>query len=87
MVTTRKPKSNPAAKRRSPAKRAPDSKRGAPRKRETLEAKFQRVLSEPVDAPIEMTKHEARYFLRRLWETGDPNSRSGVEVMNDFYRN
>src|SRR5438132_1445543 len=48
MVTTRKPKSDSAAKRRSPAKRAPDSKRGAPRKRETLEAKFQRVLSEPV---------------------------------------
>ena len=85
MVTTRKPKSDPAAKRRSAAKRSPDSKRGAPRKRETLEAKFQRVLSEPVDAPFpKLTKREARYFLRRL-AGSNPNAKPGDEVLREFY--
>jgi hypothetical protein len=74
MVTTRKPKAPTRAKR------------STPRKRETLEEKFQRVLAEPVDAPFpKLTKREARYFLRRLAETGDPNSPSGVEVMKEFY--
>ena len=85
MVTTRKPKSDPAAKRRSPAKRAPDSKRGAPRKRETLEEKFERILAEPVDAPFpKLTKREARYFLRRL-AGSNPNAKPGDEVVREFY--
>ena len=83
MVTTRKPKSDPAAKRRSPAKRAPDSKRGAPRKRETLEEKFERILAEPVDAPFpKLTKREARYFLRRL-AGSKPDAPRGVDVIKN----
>jgi hypothetical protein len=48
-------------------------KSGASR-RETMEEKFQRIISEPVDAPIKVTKREARYMLLRLWEIGDPHS-------------
>jgi len=54
-------------------------------RRETLEAKFQRIMREPVDAPIKMTTREARFFARRLWETGDPSEPSGTAVMRDFY--
>jgi len=53
--------------------------------RETLEDKFQRIMREPVGAPIKMTKREARFFARRLWETGDPSAPSGDAVMRDFY--
>jgi hypothetical protein len=52
---------------------------------ETLEAKFQRIMREPVGAPIKMTTREARFFARRLWETGDPSAPSGDTVMRNFY--
>jgi hypothetical protein len=60
-------------------------KHAAGRRRESMEQKFQRIMREPVDAPIKMTQREARYFARRLWETGNPKSPSGEEVMRDFY--
>ncbi|MEX2245860.1 MAG: hypothetical protein WEC75_04155 [Dehalococcoidia bacterium] len=70
MVASRKPKT--AAKRRH--------------KRETLEEKFQRILSEPVGTPTKLTKREALYILRRVWETGDPaSSPPGDEVIKRFY--
>ena len=48
--------------RKSLPRRLPAS----PRK-ETLEEKFERLLAEPVGAPIgKLTKREARYFLTRL---------------------
>lgn len=50
-----------------------------------MEEKFQRLMREPLDAPVKMTQREARYFARRLWETGDPKSPSGERVMRDFY--
>jgi hypothetical protein len=53
--------------------------------RETLEEKFQRVLAEPVGAPVKMTKREARFFARRLWESGDPSTPTGDEVIRKFY--
>ena len=34
---------------------------------------------------MKLTKREARYFGRRLWETGDPSEPTGEEVMRDFY--
>ena len=55
----------------------------APRK-ETLEEKFERLMSEPVSAPIgKLTKREARYFLRKL-AGSDPDSPWGVEVLREF---
>ena len=73
MVTTRKSKSKTTAKRRSSVRR------------ETLEEKFQRILSEPVDAPFpKLTKREARYFLRRM-AGNDPNAKPGDQVMREFY--
>jgi hypothetical protein len=56
------------------------------RRREPIEDKFQRILSEPLDAPIKITKREALYMLRRLWETGDPDSGPpGDEQVKRFY--
>jgi hypothetical protein len=70
MVASRKPKA--AASRR--------------KKPETLEETYQRILSEPIDAPINLTKRQARYILRRLFETGDPKSGPpGDEVVKRFY--
>jgi len=60
-------------------------KQPATPRRETLEAKFQRIMGEPVGAPIKMTAREARFFTRRLWETGDPSAPNGDAVMRDFY--
>jgi len=60
-------------------------KQTAKTSRETLEAKFQRIMREPAGVPIKMTKREARFFARRLWETGDPSAPDGDAVMRDFY--
>jgi hypothetical protein len=68
MVASRKPRKTAASKRR----------------RETLEEKFERVLAEPVGAPMKLTKREALYFLKRL-AGSDPNAPSGDEVMRSFY--
>ncbi len=53
---------------------------------ETLAEKFARVMAEPVGAPFpKLTKREARYFLRRLYETGDRGAPTGDAVMRAFY--
>jgi len=56
-------------------------------RRETLDEKFQRLLALPVDEPFpKLTKRESRYFLRRLWETGEPDSGpDGAAIMREFY--
>jgi hypothetical protein len=70
MVSTRKPKSR---------------KMGERRPGESLEDMFQRLLANDSPQRHRFTKAEARYVGRRLWETGDPTSPSGEEVMRDFY--
>ena len=57
----------------------------APPHRETLAAKFTRVMAEPPGTPfLKLTKREARYFLRKL-AGSDPDAPSGEEVMRNFY--
>ena len=57
----------------------------APPHRETLAAKFTRVMAEPSGTPIgKLTKREARYFLKKI-AGSDPNAPSGEEVMRAFY--
>ena len=68
--------------RKSLPRRLPAS----PRK-ETLEENFERLLAEPVGAPIgKLTKREARYFLTRL-AGSDPTSPPGVKVVREIRAN
>jgi hypothetical protein len=74
MVTSRKP--------RSPRRR------GERRPGETLEQLFQRLMAtENIDpwTPLNFTLAEARYVGKRVYETGDPSTPTGEEVMKDFY--
>jgi hypothetical protein len=68
---------------RKPAKK----RRGERRPGETLEQMFQRLLKDDSDPwkPVNFTIEEARYVGRRIYETGDPSSPTGEEVMRDFY--
>jgi hypothetical protein len=57
----------------------------APRKRETLPQKFDRIMTEPADAPFpKLTKREAYYFLRRL-AGSNPDAPPSEEVLRDFW--
>jgi hypothetical protein len=62
-------------------------KRGERRPGETLEEMFQRLMRDDADAwePLDFTLAEARYVGRRIYETGDPSTPTGEEVMKDFY--
>jgi hypothetical protein len=54
--------------------------------RETLAAKFDRVMAEPVDAPFpKLTKREAIYFLKRLSGSNGPGGPTGDEIVKRFY--
>ncbi len=60
--------------------------KGERRPGETLEQMFQRTLRARVGTRHAFSKAEARYVLRRLWETGDPaSSPPGDEVVKRFY--
>ena len=59
--------------------------KGERRTGEALEQMFQRLLHEAKPHPHRFTLAEARYVGRRIWETGDPRSPTGEEVMRDFY--
>ncbi len=56
----------------------------SPRKRETLEEKFDRLMAEPVGTPTQLTKREALYFLKRL-AGSDPDAPSSEEVFRNFW--
>jgi hypothetical protein len=60
-------------------------KAGERRPGETLEAMFQRLLNDGTTEPLQFTLAEARYVGRRIYETGDPTTPTGEEVMKDFY--
>ena len=57
--------------------------KASPRRHETLEAKFDRVMAQPPGTPMKLTKREASYFLKRL-AGSDPDAPSGEEVMREF---
>ena len=58
--------------------------KASPRRHETLEAKFDRVMAEPPGTPMKLTKREASYFLKRL-AGSDPDAPSGEQVLRDFW--
>ena len=56
--------------------------KASPRRHETLEAKFDRVMAEPPGTPMKLTKREASYFLKRL-AGSDPDAPSGLEEVDE----
>jgi hypothetical protein len=67
------------------SRRPRKQEKAPPKRRETLEELFDRVMSQPADAPFpKLTKAQAKYFLLRLWGS-DPDGPPGDEVVKRFY--
>lgn len=83
MVISRKPARNP--KSAAPTGRArPTASTPERRKRETIDQLMERIMSEPIGTPLNITKRQAIAVLRRL-AGSDPDARPGQEIIDEFY--